>query len=90
MGAAAAVAAVAAVVGIDRAICEAANPDGGLAIAAARGDHAIVAALLKSGGTPNERHPYGWTALHAAAIRGDAKMCALLLEAGADPNTEDT
>lgn len=86
-----AVAAVLAGVGI--ATCESGEKPkngGELARVVARGDHTSVRRLLAGGTDVNERHPAGWTPLHAAAVRGDGDLCEILLAAGADPNAEDT
>ena len=37
----------------------------------------------------NEKHPLGWTPLHAAAMSGNPRTIKLLLESGADPNVQD-
>lgn len=83
-------AAAAAALFLPEVECESPETEQELARLCGRGDHAAVSALLKKGTSPNSRHLYGWTALHAASVRGDARMCELLLEAGADPDLEDS
>lgn len=88
----AATAAAAVLAGAGIATCESGErrEGGELARAVARGDHSSVRRLLAGGTDANERHPAGWTPLHAAAVRGDGDLCEILLDAGADPNAEDT
>ena len=62
------------------------GPSQGLVSAAARGDVAGVAALLRQGADPDEADRSGWTALHQAAEKGDLALARLLLEAGARPD----
>ena len=62
----------------------AATPDFSIVDAAARGDSAAVAALIKKGVPVNTPRADGMTALHEAADRGDAQTARLLLAAGAN------
>ncbi|HSD66981.1 MAG TPA: ankyrin repeat domain-containing protein, partial [Vicinamibacteria bacterium] len=58
----------------------------GLAAAAARGDTAQVAALVRQGADPDAADRSGWTGLHLAAETGDVALARLLLDAGAHPD----
>ena len=57
-----------------------------LAAAAARGDAARVAALVRQGADPDAALRSGWTGLHLAADTGDVALTRLLLDAGANPD----
>jgi uncharacterized protein len=57
-----------------------------LAAAAARGDAAQVAALVRQGADPDAADRSGWTGLHLAAETGDVALARLLLGAGAHPD----
>ena len=57
-----------------------------LAAAAARGDAAQVAALVRQGADPDAADRSGWTGLHLAAVTGDLALARLLLDAGARPD----
>lgn len=57
-----------------------------LRAAAARGDAAEVAALLRQGASPDAADRSGWTGLHQAAETGDLALARVLLEAGAHPD----
>jgi hypothetical protein len=57
-----------------------------LLAAAAAGDTARVAALLREGADPDAADRSGWTGLHHAAERGDVALARLLLESGARPD----
>ena len=61
-----------------------ATPDYSLIDAAARGDSATVAELVKKGVPVNAVRPDGMTALHEAADRGDAETVKLLVSRGAN------
>ena len=52
--------------------------------ATARGDPAIVNALLRAGADPNHANTSGWTALMAAASTGAVSCAIALIKAGAD------
>ncbi len=57
-----------------------------LIAAAAGGDTAQVAALLRQGADPDAADRSGWTGLHQAAEKGDLALARLLLESGARPD----
>jgi len=57
-----------------------------LVAAAARGDAAEVAALLRQGASPDAADRSGWTGLHQAAETGDLALARVLLDAGARPD----
>jgi hypothetical protein len=57
-----------------------------LLAAAASGDTARVAALLREGADPDAADRSGWTGLHQAAEKGDLALARLLLESGARPD----
>ena len=52
--------------------------------ATARGDPAIVNALLRAGADPNHANTSGWTALMAAASTGAVSCTIALIKAGAN------
>ncbi len=54
--------------------------------AVAKGNVAIVAALLAAGANTNHRYGPGYSPLHEAAAKGDSPLVKLLLDHGADPN----
>jgi ankyrin repeat protein len=58
----------------------------GLHAAAARGEAAEIARLVKSGADPNERDRYRRTPLHVAAYRSQLDAMRALVKAGANPN----
>jgi ankyrin repeat protein len=68
-----------------RAISKNSNANQPLQAAAAGGQAAAVALLLKAGADPDARSHGGFTALHIAAQNGNVEMVDALLEAGADP-----
>lgn len=45
--------------------------------------------LIKQGHDVNQKHPLGWTPLHAAAFNGSESSVELLIEAGADINVRE-
>jgi uncharacterized protein len=61
-----------------------AAPDAPVADAAARGEKATVAALLKRAADVNAAQGDGMTALHWAATNNDAELARMLLHAGAN------
>lgn len=61
-----------------------------------RGDHEAVIRRIKQaqggdqpGSIVNQRHAYGWGAIHVAAIQGDHRMVRLLLANGAEVDMGD-
>ena len=70
-------------------------PSGTVTYATARGDPAIVNALLRAGADPNHANTSGWTALMAAASTGAVSCAIALIKAGANleavyPSTNHT
>ena len=66
-----------------------------LTYATARGDPAIVNALLRAGADPNHANETGWTALMAAVTKDNASCAIVLIKAGANleavyPSTNHT
>lgn len=57
--------------------------------AAKRGDVNEIRRLVKNGVNVNQRHIFGWTALHVAAMNGHLSVVKELLSLGADPNLGD-
>ena len=49
----------------------------------------LITQLLECGGSVNQYHKFGYTALHWAALGRRVKIACQLLEAGADVNAED-
>jgi ankyrin repeat protein len=60
-----------------------------LLAASARGDVAMVRAILDSGASANTKDSEGITALMYAARKGNAEVAQVLLEKGADVNAKD-
>jgi ankyrin repeat protein len=58
----------------------------GLHAAAAKGDAAEIARLVKGGADPNARDRYRRAPVHVAAYRGRHEALSALVKAGADPN----
>jgi ankyrin repeat protein len=75
-------------VGLAGGVAGAAGDDASrrLLVAAARGDAAEVAALVRQGADPDAADRSGWTALHQAADTGSLALARVLLEAGARPD----
>ena len=62
------------------------NPQGALCDAAAKGDIATLAALLKAGADVTIGEKDGYTPMHGAGFQGRAEIAQLLIDHGLDPS----